>query len=60
MGMPTWLLLPGVCDWRWMHGRDTSPWYPSVRIFRQTMPGEWRDVIERVRGELEILKTTVG
>ncbi len=60
MGMPTWLLLPGVCDWRWMHGRDTSPWYPSVRIFRQTGPGEWRDVIERVRGELQILKTTVG
>lgn len=60
MGMPTWLLLPTVCDWRWMHGRDTSPWYPSIRIFRQSTPGDWNGVIERVRTELDIMKTTVG
>jgi Flp pilus assembly protein TadD len=60
MGMPTWLLLPTVCDWRWMHGRDTSPWYPSVRVFRQGAPGGWNAVVERIRDELEIMKTTVG
>jgi hypothetical protein len=60
MGMPTWLLLPTVCDWRWMHGRENSPWYPSVRIFRQARPGDWSHVVERVRTELEIMKTTVG
>ncbi|QQS10860.1 MAG: glycosyltransferase family protein [Rhodospirillales bacterium] len=56
MGMPTWLLLPNVADWRWMHGRDTSPWYPTLRLFRQSVPGEWSDVFERVRVELEALK----
>ncbi len=60
MGMPTWLMLPTVCDWRWMHGRETSPWYPSVRIFRQSVPGDWSRIVDRVRTELEIMKTTVG
>ncbi|MCW5746636.1 MAG: tetratricopeptide repeat protein [Alphaproteobacteria bacterium] len=60
MGMPTWLLLPSVCDWRWMQGRDSSPWYPSVRLFRQATAGDWSGVVERVRAELDIMKTTVG
>jgi hypothetical protein len=56
LGMPTWVLLPTVSDWRWMHGRDTSPWYPSVRIFRQATAGDWSPVIGQVRGKLAVMK----
>ena len=48
MGKPTWLLLPVNCDWRWQLERDDSPWYPSVRLFRQRRIGDWPDVIKRV------------
>jgi tetratricopeptide (TPR) repeat protein len=48
MGKPTWLLLPVNCDWRWQLERDDSPWYPSVRLFRQRTIGDWPDVIKRV------------
>ena len=52
MGKPTWILLPYSPDWRWMLGRDDSPWYSSVRLFRQTERGDWTGVIERVRTAL--------
>jgi tetratricopeptide (TPR) repeat protein len=52
LGRPVWLLLPFVSDWRWMLGREDSPWYPSVRIFRQPRPGDWGQVMERVVGAL--------
>ena len=45
---PTWLMLPYAADWRWLTARDYSPWYPSMRLFRQPRPGAWGDVIERV------------
>ncbi|MBV8211042.1 MAG: tetratricopeptide repeat protein [Burkholderiaceae bacterium] len=45
---PLWLLLPYAPDWRWMRGRDDSPWYPGTRLFRQEEPGNWEDVISRV------------
>jgi tetratricopeptide (TPR) repeat protein len=48
MGKPTWLLLPVNCDWRWQLERDDSPWYPSVRLFRQRRVGDWPEVIRRV------------
>ena len=53
MNKPVWLLLPKAPDWRWLLGRDDSPWYPSMRIFRQTTLGDWEPIIERVAGELK-------
>lgn len=54
MGKPTWVLLPFAPDWRWLLGRETSPWYPSMRLFRQTAPGNWPEVIETVRHALTL------
>jgi len=48
MGKPVWLLLPYTPDWRWMLERDDSPWYPSLRIFRQEKPGDWDGVFDKV------------
>lgn len=48
MGRPVWTLLPFACDWRWMLEREDSPWYPTMRLFRQPRPGDWAHVIENV------------
>jgi hypothetical protein len=48
LGTPTWTLLPRDADWRWMQARDDTPWYPTMRLFRQERRGEWAPVIERV------------
>jgi len=55
LGKPTWLLLAFVPDWRWLIERDDSPWYPTMRLFRQERPGDWAGVITRVRNALELL-----
>jgi ADP-heptose:LPS heptosyltransferase len=52
LGRPTWLLLPIGPDWRWMEGREDTPWYPTMRLFRQTRWRDWTDVVERVADEL--------
>ncbi|MGD0540831.1 MAG: tetratricopeptide repeat protein [Tepidisphaeraceae bacterium] len=52
MGKPVWLLLPFPPDWRWMLNRSDSPWYPTMRLFRQTAAGDWDAVIRRVAEEL--------
>ena len=52
LGIPTWTLLPARADWRWMEQRSDSPWYPTMRLFRQQTPGDWQDVIARVAAEL--------
>jgi hypothetical protein len=52
LGRPTWLLLQHAADWRWMHARDDSPWYPSIRIFRQPQQGDWRSVVGQLREAL--------
>jgi len=56
MGKPIWLMLPHVADWRWMVDRDDSPWYPSMRIFRQESAGDWAGLGEQVAGQLRKLK----
>jgi hypothetical protein len=48
MGKPVWILLPFSPDWRWLLGRDDSPWYPSARIFRQERHSDWDGVLRRV------------
>ena len=48
MGKPVWMLIPFVPDWRWTLNRDDSPWYPTIRLFRQTAFGDWPGVIGRV------------
>ena len=48
IGIPTWVLLPKVPDWRWGLEGDTTFWYPSIRLFRQTKRGNWDHVAERV------------
>jgi tetratricopeptide (TPR) repeat protein len=55
MGKPVWVLLPKVPDWRWMLDRDDSPWYPTMRLFRQSEVGNWSSVLRRVAEELEVL-----
>jgi tetratricopeptide (TPR) repeat protein len=52
MGRPTWVLLPFAPDWRWMLDREDSPWYPTVRLFRQPAIGDWDSVVARAAAEL--------
>lgn len=57
LGRPTWVMLPLLPDWRWLQQREDSPWYPSVRLFRQTQWGEWSPVVQRVADALAEFKT---
>ncbi len=52
LGKPVWVPLPFVPDWRWLRDREDSPWYPTVRLFRQPSAGDWTSVVERVGREL--------
>ena len=52
LGVPVWLALPFVPDWRWLLGRDGSRWYPTMRLFRQTRVGEWEEVFARLADAL--------
>lgn len=54
LGVPCWVLLQHRADWRWMSRRVDSPWYPSLRIFRQGTPGDWAGLLEQVREELAL------
>lgn len=47
LSIPVWTLLPFAPDWRWMTGRDDSPWYPTMRLFRQQKPRDWQSVISQ-------------
>ncbi len=52
LGKPTWVLLPFSPDWRWMLNREDSPWYPSVRLYRQPRVGDWDSVLKNVKVQL--------
>jgi ADP-heptose:LPS heptosyltransferase len=52
MGRPTWLMLSYAQDWRWLRDREDTPWYPSMRLFRQTTPQAWSGVVARLSAEL--------
>ncbi len=52
IGKPVWTLLPFAPDWRWLLNRSDSPWYPSMRLFRQTRPDDWAGVFEQVKEAL--------
>ncbi len=54
LGRPTWLLLKHEADWRWMADRADSPWYPSMRLYRQPTPGDWATVTRRVARDLRL------
>lgn len=56
LGKPVMLLLPFACCWRWMRGRDDTPWYRNTKLFRQTVPLDWKEPIGRVRDALEEFK----
>ena len=57
LGVPVWLALSAAADWRWFTGRDDTPWYPSMRLFRQTRLGHWDDVFDRMADAIR-MKTT--
>lgn len=62
MGRPVWLLLPYVTDWRWLVKRTDSPWYPTMRIFKQPKPFDWHSAIEELYDVFfnEVFKTGVS
>ena len=60
LGAPVWTMLPESCDWRWLVGRADSPWYPSMRIFRQQRRGDWQSVVRRIVCSLGELAGSAG
>jgi hypothetical protein len=59
LGVPVWMPLPFISDWRWMTDRDDSPWYPTMRIFRQRRYGDWDELFARLANELAAGPLTV-
>ncbi len=55
LGKPVWMLLPAAGEWRWLLDRKDTPWYPTMRLFRQTAPGDWAGVMTAVVQELRTL-----
>jgi ADP-heptose:LPS heptosyltransferase len=60
LGHPVWTLLCHTPDWRWQLERADSPWYPTMRLFRQPRPGDWSAVIDEVASELRRLAGASG
>jgi ADP-heptose:LPS heptosyltransferase len=53
LGLPTWVMLPWAADWRWMLDRTDTPWYPTMRLFRQARRGDWGGVLADVAQALD-------
>ena len=60
LGKQVWLLSRFDGCWRWLLDRDDSPWYPTMRIFRQTKPGDWESIIKKVELELRSIVHSVA
>lgn len=60
IGAPVWVALCNSPDWRWMLEREDSPWYPTMRLFRQTAPGDWASVFDAMARELKPLIAQSG
>jgi tetratricopeptide (TPR) repeat protein len=58
LGVPVWIALCFASDWRWLRGREDSPWYPTVRLFRQHEPGAWSEVFTRLTKDVKVLLAT--
>jgi ADP-heptose:LPS heptosyltransferase len=56
LGLPVWVALSYLADWRWLLARDDSPWYPTMRLYRQTRTGAWQAVFERIAADLAALQ----
>ncbi len=54
------LAIPFLADWRWLRDRDDSPWYPTIRLFRQTTPGDWSGVFERIAQAVQASRVPSG
>jgi ADP-heptose:LPS heptosyltransferase len=59
MGKRVWVMLPFAPDWRWLREREDSPWYPTMRLFRQARRGDWDEVFRRIAAELERLASAL-
>jgi tetratricopeptide (TPR) repeat protein len=55
LGVPVWVALSHVADWRWLLDRSDSPWYPTMRLFRQETPGDWNGVFDRMAREIRLM-----
>ena len=55
LGVPVWVPLSAMSDWRWLKDRDDSPWYPTLQLFRQKRLGDWDEVFSRLEREVRIL-----
>ena len=55
LGRPVWLMNRFESEWRWMRGREDTPWYPTMRIFHQQEPGDWAGVVRRIAAALQDL-----
>jgi len=60
LGQTVWTLLAASADWRWLLGREDSPWYPMMRLFRQAHLGQWQDVFARLAEEIQARNTLPG
>jgi hypothetical protein len=55
LGVPVWVALPAVPDWRWLLDREDTPWYPTMRLFRQKQSGDWDEVFQRLTAAVSAL-----
>ena len=60
LGVPVFVALPLDSEWRWLRGREDSPWYPTMRLFRQTVFGQWSDVFQRMAAAVQARRSALA